>query len=97
MGRDEMARRAITKAVAINPPVFRVDEGFYAVGSSRPGVGYLLEVNPDGDVYCPCTAAQRGLPCYHRAALGIHLGRVPASWIPAIDAPIAVEVMAVAS
>jgi hypothetical protein len=87
-----MCRRAISKAAAVAPPVFRVDEGFYAVGSSRAGVGYLLEVNPDGDVYCPCTAATRGLPCYHSAALGLHLGTVPQSWIPAIDVPVAAAI-----
>ncbi len=97
MTRETMCRRAIAKAVEVNPPVFRVDEGFYAVGSSRPGEGYLLERNDDGDLYCPCEASQRGLPCYHRAALGLHLGTVPAAWLPAVDAPVGVEVMAVAS
>jgi hypothetical protein len=87
-----MARRAITKAAAVDPPVFRVDEGFYAVGSSRPGLGYLLEVNPDGDVFCPCEASQRGLPCFHRAALGLHLGTIPQSWVPAVHVPIDVAV-----
>jgi len=92
--RREAAQRAITKALEVNPSVFAVDTNFYAVGSSRPGVGYLLERNEDGDVYCPCEASQRGLPCYHKAALGIHLGTIPTSWLPAIDAPID---MAVAS
>jgi hypothetical protein len=80
MSREEMARRAISKAAAVNPPVFRVDEGFYAVGSSRPGVGYLLEVNEGGDLWCPCEASQRGLPCYHRAALGLFFSRGYRPW-----------------
>ncbi len=92
MSRDEMARRAITKAAEVNPPVFAVDTNFYAVGSSRPGVGYLLERNEDGDVFCPCTASERGLPCYHKAALGLFLGTVPTSWVPAMDTPVAVAV-----
>ncbi len=92
MTRETMCRRAITKAAEVNPPVFAVDTNFYAVGSSRPGVGYLLERNEDGDVYCPCTASERGLPCYHKAAVGLFLGTVPTSWLPAMDVPIAVAV-----
>ena len=92
MTRETMCRRAITKAAEVDPPVFEVDTNFYAVGSSRPGVGYLLERNEDGDVYCPCEASQRGLPCYHRAALGLFLGTIPQAWIPAVDVPIAVAV-----
>jgi len=92
MERQDMARRAISKAAEVNPVILQVDTNFYAVGSSRPGVGYLLEVNDDGDVYCPCTASERGLPCYHKAALGIHLGTIPQSWVPAVDVPIAVAV-----
>jgi len=97
MSREEMARRAISKAAAVSPPVFRVDEGYYAVQSSKPGHGYLLEINPDGDVFCPCTASERGLPCYHKAALGLHLGTVPRSWVPSVDVPIGVDIAAVAS
>jgi len=97
MGRDEMARRAISKAAEVNPPVFAVDSNFYAVGSTRPGVGYLLERNEDGDVFCPCEASARGLPCYHKAALGLHLGTIPTSWVPSIDVPIDMDIAAVAS
>ena len=94
MTRETMCRRAITKAAEVNPPVFAVETNFYAVQSSDPGRGYLLDVNSDGDVYCPCTASERGLPCYHKAALGIHLGTIPRSWLPSVDVPID---MAVAS
>ncbi len=92
MTRETMCRRAISKALELNPPVMRIDAGFYAVGSSREGHGYLLEVNDCGDLWCPCEASQRGLPCYHKAALGLHLGTVPASWLPAMDTPLAVAV-----
>ncbi len=97
MTRETMCRRAITKAAELRPPVFAVDSNFFAVGSSRPGVGYLLERNEDGDVFCPCTASERGLPCYHKAALGLFLGTVPTSWVPSVDVPIGVDIAAVAS
>jgi hypothetical protein len=87
-----MARRAIHKALEVYPPVFRIDVGFYAVGSSRPGEGYLLERNEDGDLYCPCEASQRGLPCYHKAALGLFLGTIPGSWLPSMDTPVSLVV-----
>ncbi len=93
--RREAAERAIRKALEVNPPVFRVDAGFYAVGSSRAGEGYLLERDEaTGDLFCPCPGAQINGCCFHRAALGLFLGTVPQSWIPTVDAPIA---MAVAS
>jgi hypothetical protein len=88
-----MWRRAITKALEVKPPVFKVDEGFYAVASSRPGVGYLLELSDDGDLYCPCPASQRGLPCYHRAALGLFLGTIPQAWLQSVDVPIDMAVV----
>ncbi len=97
MSREEMARRAITKAAEVNPPVFAVDSNFFAVGSSRPGVGYLLERNDCGDVYCPCTASERGLPCYHKAALGLHLGTASRSWVPSLDVLIGADIVAVSS
>ncbi len=92
MTRRETAQRAISKALEVRPAVMRIDAGFYAVGSNREGHGYLLEVNPDGDLWCPCEASQRGLPCYHRAALGLHLGTVPTSWLPSVDVPVDVLV-----
>ncbi len=58
MSRQEMARRAIQKAQAVNP----------------------------------CEASQRGLPCYHKAALGVFLGTIPQSWLPAVDVPVALAV-----
>jgi hypothetical protein len=70
----------------------RIDAGFYAVASSREGHGYLLEVSDCGDLWCPCEASQRGVPCFHRAALGIHLGTIPASWMPVVGVPIDVAV-----
>ncbi len=91
--RREAAERAIRKAVEVNPPVFKVDAGFYAVGSSRPGEGYLLERDEaTGDLFCPCPGAQLTGTCYHRAALGIFLSTVPQSWLPVVDAPVAYAV-----
>ncbi len=98
MTRETMCRRAIAKAVEVGPAVFAVDTDFFAVQSSDPGRGYLLERDPEtGDLFCPCEASQRGLPCYHRAALGLFLGTIPAHWLPGVDAPVALEVVAVAS
>ncbi len=34
----------------------------------------------DGSIWCPCQAFH-GF-CYHKAALGIHLGTIPPSWLP---------------
>ncbi len=97
MTRRQVAERAISKALEVRPAVMRIDAGFYAVGSSREGHGYLLEVSDCGDLWCPCEASQRGLPCYHRAALGLFLGTIPQAWIPAVDVPIGMEIAAAAS
>lgn len=94
-GMRQVAERAIAKALELRPVVLQVDTDFFTVASSRPGHGYLLERDPEsGDLYCPCPAAEFNGCCYHRAALGLHLGTIPQSWLPAVDAPIA---MAVAS
>ncbi len=93
--RRQTAERAIAKALELRPVVFRVDEGFWAVQGSKPGHGYLLERDSEsGDLFCPCPAAEHMGTCFHRAALGIHLGTIPTSWIPAMDTPVD---MAVAS
>ena len=82
--RRETAERALAKALELRPVVLRVDNDFWAVASSEPGHGYLLERDPaTGDLYCPCKAAEFNGTCYHRAALGIHIGTIPASWLPA--------------
>ena len=91
--RREIAAKAIAKAVELQPTVLRIDNDFYAVASSKPGEGYLLERDPEtGDLYCPCKGAEYFGTCYHRAALGIFLGTIPASWLPAVDVPVAYAV-----
>ncbi len=84
--RQAQARRAIARALELRPTILKVDEGFWCVASSTEGEGYLLERNADGDLWCPCAASQHGLCCFHRAALGIHLGTIPASWLPPAEA-----------
>ncbi len=70
-------------------------DGFWAVESqSKPGTAYMLEHDGDGRIWCPCEGFQYNAICTHKVALGIHLGTIPRSWLPAIDAPID---MAVAS
>ncbi len=98
MTRRETAERAIAKAVELNPTVLEVDNGFWVVASSKPGKGYMLERDETtGDLYCPCPAAEFTGCCFHRAALGLHLGTIPQSWIPAVDVHIGVDIAAVAS
>ncbi len=81
--RRETAQRAIAKAVEVNPVVIQVDNDFWAVQGSKPGHGYLLERDPEsGDLWCPCKAAEFTGTCHHRAALGLHLGTIPSSWLP---------------
>ena len=73
--------RAISKAVRVKPTVIQVDNDFWAVSGSRPGHGYLLERDPEsGDLYCPCEGLERVGCCYHKAALGLHLGTIPSWW-----------------
>jgi hypothetical protein len=85
--RRETAERAIAKALELRPVVLRVDNDFFAVASSELGHGYLLERDPQtGDLYCPCKAAEFAGCCYHRAALGLFLGTIPASWLPGAHA-----------
>jgi hypothetical protein len=84
--RRETAERALHKALELRPVVLRVDNDFFAVASSEPGHGYLLERDPaTGDLYCPCLASEYGTACYHRAALGLFLGTIPASWLPTVQ------------
>ncbi len=91
--RREIAAKAIAKAVELQPTVLKVDNDFYAVASSKPGEGYLLERDPaTGDLYCPCKGAEYFGTCYHRAALGLFLGTIPQTWIP-----VQASAMAVAS
>jgi hypothetical protein len=91
--RREAAERAIRKAVELRPVVLQVDHDFWCVASSTPGKGYMVERDPEsGDLWCPCPAAEFTGTCYHRAAVGMSLGTVPASWVPSADAPIDVLV-----
>ncbi len=86
VSRRETAKRALSKALELRPVVLRVDNDFFAVASSEPGHGYLLERDPaTGDLYCPCLASEYGATCYHRAALGLFLGTIPASWLPTVQ------------
>jgi hypothetical protein len=81
--------------VELRPVVIQVDNDFWAVASSTPGKGYMVERDPEsGNLWCPCSASERGIPCYHRAAVGLAIGTIPRSWLPAVDVPID---MAVAS
>ncbi len=93
MVRRQAAEKAIAKAVAVNPVILQVDHDFFAVASCTPGKGYLVERDPaTGDLFCPCPAAEFTGCCFHRAALGIHLGTIPQAWMPAMDTPVAVAV-----
>jgi len=95
MTRRQVAERAIAKAVELRPVVIQVDNDFWAVQSSKSGLGFLVERDPStGDLWCPCKAAEMTGTCYHRAAVGLAIGTIPASWLPAVHAPID---MAVAS
>ncbi len=80
---ENLVRRAVTKAREVRPVVLKLDDGGYTVASgSRPGCGYLVRVLGDGSTACECKAAERDLYCYHRAALGLLLGTIPARFLP---------------
>ncbi len=81
--RRETAQRAVAKAVEFRPVVIQVDNDFWAVQSSKSGLGYLVERDPaTGDLWCPCKAAEFTGTCYHRAAVGLSIGTVPQAWLP---------------
>jgi len=93
--RRETAQKALSKALEMRPVVIQVDNDFFGVQGSEAGRGYLVERDPESrDLYCPCPGAQITGCCYHRAAVGLAIGMIPQSWIPAVDVPID---MAVAS
>ncbi len=79
---ENSVRWAVTKAREVRPVVLKLDDGGYTVASgSRPGCGYLVRVLGDGSTACECKAAERDLYCYHRAALGLLLGTIPARFL----------------
>jgi hypothetical protein len=74
---------AVSRALEAKLPIIKVDRDYYAVGSSsRPNEGYLLEIDDTGSIWCPCPGFEHTGLCVHKMSLGLHLGRVPASWLP---------------
>ena len=78
---ERVIRAAVRKAQAVRPLILRLDPGFYVVASkSRPGDGYLLRVYEDGATVCECEGNHKAGYCYHRAALALQLGTMPAKF-----------------
>jgi hypothetical protein len=80
-GLTASERKALVKAIKLNGAalVTRLQHGIYAVPSqTQPGVEYLVcGVRMDGsDHSCTCEAGNRGIPCWHIAA--VRLARVQA-------------------
>jgi hypothetical protein len=80
-GLTASERKALVKAIKLNGAalVTRLEYGVYAVPSqTQPGVEYLVRgVRLDGsDHSCTCEAGNRGIPCWHVAA--VRLARVQA-------------------
>jgi hypothetical protein len=80
-GLTAAQRKALVKAIKLNGAalVTRLEYGVYAVPSqTQPGVEYLVRgVRLDGsDHSCTCEAGNRGIPCWHIAA--VRLARVQA-------------------
>jgi hypothetical protein len=78
-GLTASERKALVKAIKLNGAalVTRLEHGIYAVPSqTQPGVEYLVcGVRMDGsDHSCTCEAGNRGIPCWHVAA--VRLARV---------------------
>ncbi len=82
-------RNAVRKAQEVAPAVLELAPGFYAVASqSRPGAGYVVRTYTDGHSACECKGKERAGYCYHRAAVGLKLGTVPAAYLEAAPAPV---------
>jgi hypothetical protein len=80
-GLTAAQRKALVKAIKLNGAalVMRLEHGIYAVPSqTQPGIEYLVcGVKLDGsDHTCSCEAGNRGIPCWHVAA--VRLARVQA-------------------
>jgi hypothetical protein len=100
-GLTAAQRNALVKAIKLNGAslVTRLEHGIYAVPSqTQPGVEYLVcGVKLDGsDHSCTCEAGNRGIPCWHMAA--VRLARVQAeakrqarklTQAPAVTVPVA--------
>ena len=85
---------AVSRALEAKPTILDMRDGFWAVESqSRPGTAYMLELDDTGRIWCPCEGFQYNAICTHKVALGIHIGTIPASWIPAVDTPINLQVV----
>ncbi len=75
-------RNAVRKAQQVAPAVLELAPGFHAVASqSRPGAGYVVRTYADGHSVCECEGQERAGYCYHRAALGLLLGTIPAQYL----------------
>ncbi len=85
---ENSVRRAVAKALEVRPVVLSLDRQFHTVASaSKPGSGYLVRVEEDGRTVCECHGAERGLYCYHRAAVGLRLGTIPERFLPQHESP----------
>ncbi len=81
--------RAITRALEAQLTILDMRDGFWAVESqSKPGTAHMLEIDGDGKIWCPCEGFERNGICTHKVALGIRIGTIPASWLPAVDVPV---------
>ena len=73
---------AVAKARKKNPTVLRLGEGLYAVERvSRKGEAFVVRVYENGHSVCECKGSEHAGYCYHRAAVGLRLGTIPAQFL----------------
>ncbi len=82
-------QNAVQKALAVKPIVLQLDENVWAVAShTHPGHGYVVRRDEEGRVGCFCPAGLSGSYCFHRAAVGLSLHKIPAHLMPAPQAEV---------
>ena len=76
-------RNCVEKALKLDVSIIDIGDQYYCVPShSRPGHGYLVEVDDDGRSYCDCEGNTHTGYCWHRAAVGLKLGVIPPQFLP---------------
>ncbi len=80
--RTATSSNAVAKARKVQPVVLDLGDGWHSVASlSQPGTGHLVRVAATGCSECGCKGHQQAGYCYHRAAVGLRLGTIPASFL----------------
>ncbi len=87
MATEKAVRNAVDKALAVQPQLLKLCDGFHVAASrSNPGRGYMV-TEQGGQVHCECQGFERTGACYHAAALAIELGLIPHRFLVPEPAP----------